>query len=132
MKKILILVCLLILSGCASSPPTAEQLQSAEYGPYPSNWKEQVKERMKIILVDPDSVQYRFNYPEPKKAWHDILGDEGMFSTERIYGWRTCFQYNAKNSLGGYVGYKDVFVFFNNGQIALFNTKYGDVKCRGI
>lgn len=130
-KQNLLLASLLALTACAS-PPSPAQLADADYGPYPTNWKALVKERLESVLVDPGSAEYRFNYPAPIQGWQNVKGPAGGFSSETIYGWKACFQYNAKNRMGGYGGYEDVYVFFKNGRIALFDTKYGGVACKDL
>ena len=99
---------------------------------YPKNWKALATERLETTLVDPQSAQYRFPYPPPAKAWRSVVGNKGELSSKTVYGWRTCFQYNAKNRMGGYTGYKDAFVFYKNGRAAYINTKYADVKCDDV
>ena len=48
------------LNGCALNP-SQEQLQNADYGPYPSNYEEIIKSHYGKKLFDPYSANYTFN-----------------------------------------------------------------------
>lgn len=65
---------------------------------------EKVIEKLKSQLKDPDSLQYNgdcYSYD-----FNELGYDNGLF----IYK----VNYNAKNSFGGYVGYKDVYYSWNS------------------
>lgn len=126
-------MCISGLAGCASRPPSQQELANADYGPYPENWQSLVKARLKLGLVDPDSAQYRFLYAQPFKGWQSVQGDHGEFSTKTIYGWHACFEYNAKNRMGGYAGYKQAYALINRGRIlAFWNDEFAPYVCRDI
>jgi hypothetical protein len=100
-SMILSITILLFLSGCSTTQVIPSK--SANYGPYPDNYKTMVYEYMETILVDPDSAKYK-SMSEPVKAYTrkaPILGGD-----VDVYGWYTRVCLNAKNSLGGYTGYK--------------------------
>lgn len=97
------------LVACASvRPPTSEELASANYGPYPENYKQIIETKIKQILVDEDSARFRFN-SVPVKVWHD-------FTSGRAYAWGVCFEVNGKNRMGGYVGYRPYYMIIQNGR----------------
>lgn len=71
-----------------------------EYGPKPKVDKDVIELSIKSLLKDPDSAKfkwgnlYKCDFPSKKSAVLPRLG------------WCIDVAYNAKNSLGGYVGYK--------------------------
>ncbi len=86
MKRFAVLAAFFTLASCASVPsgpvdpgpkPTAAQTETA------------IREWMRDNLRDPGSVQ-------------DFKIDNYSEATRN--GWLTCFQYNAKNGFGAYVG----------------------------
>lgn len=97
-------------------PPTAEELASADYGlPIDqANAESQAEAFFLGVLKDPDSAQYQWN-PVYKGYYRDapILG--GALT----WGYLLEGGVNAKNSYGGYTGYKAYTFVFHNGEIAL-------------
>ena len=79
-----------------------ERAQSEDCGKYPSNYQALVKAAAGEALKDPQSAMYKFE-GEPKRAYKVIgkLQDENV-----IFGYGGRVQINAKNSYGGYVGFK--------------------------
>jgi len=76
----------LSLSGCASK----WTLEGA--GPYPDNYKEVVAAHVKQNYFDPYSLRdVQISEPTP-----------GVFGM--LQGYWVCFQCNAKNRMGGYIG----------------------------
>lgn len=74
-----------------------------------------VSENLKSKLKDPDSAQFQF-VPEVIAGW-DIFDDT------YIYGWKVTGLINAKNSYGGYVGFKPFVAYIKNGQV-LYSMMY--------
>jgi len=109
----------MLLSSCASlSPvgsgfykPTEEEKASADYGPFPENYQELVKQYMQTQLKDPESARYRFEM-KPYK------GNTSAKSKEKVvYCWKVATYINAKNSYGGYTGEKLDFFEVRNGRV---------------
>ena len=108
---ILLLALMLNLAfGCAKKP-SPEELANANYGPYPNNYQELIKERMAAVLYDPYSAMYEFPSP-PIQGW----GYENVFSPVQ-FGWRGIFFVNAKNRMGGYVGRHKFGYVINSGRV---------------
>lgn len=106
---------LIIALGSAGKPaPTTEELQSANYGPYPSNYEEIIKNYYSQILFDPYSAHFRFLQPK-KVGWSD--------GGRHYFGYAVCGGINAKNRFGGYVGEQAFFVIINSDQVILQYTK---------
>ncbi|MBR3913322.1 MAG: hypothetical protein IKJ28_03730 [Alphaproteobacteria bacterium] len=64
-------------------------------------------ELIKDVLKDPDSVKFK-KMTDPVRCYR--AGDYGYIFE---YGWCFVVSYNAKNSYGGYVGYKDAIFLYN-------------------
>lgn len=114
MKKILIILSIFIYS-CVTAPPvvtlTSEQITAADYGMYPSNYKEIAGHFISNRLIDPDSARYS-NWIEPAKAW-GIDSSRGI----NIFGYRVCVDVNAKNRMGGYTGRKPYYILIREGVV---------------
>jgi hypothetical protein len=97
------LIATALLSGCVNLNPHAHQLKQPA-GPQPSQAAvdQAIKSYLDHNLKDPDSVkQYRF-IALKQTRW--LIGAINGGGSEE--GWLACFEYNAKNSYGGYVGLK--------------------------
>jgi hypothetical protein len=108
MRSALLLVALILLAACAARP-TREQLATADPGPFPDNYQELTRATFEYVLFDPFSAQYRFNAPE--KGWASNSRD-GI-----RYGWHISGLVNAKNRMGGYVGWRPFNVVIRNGRV---------------
>ncbi len=113
----ILLVCFSTFSpliGCAASPPTAEQLSQADYGTPISQpeAEQQAKAWLKLHLKDPGSAQY--DWGEVTKGWARHAPIDGG---KLLFGYNLTAQINAKNSFGGYNGYKPYQFYFFNGQL---------------
>ncbi|MEB7926113.1 hypothetical protein NGJ69_20780 [Atlantibacter hermannii] len=104
MKKILALVLLGVsLTGCVQ-PMTKSEVNAAVYEPLPSNYKEQIQMLMESRLKDPDTAKFKFF--EPKK---------GYTESTRHFAYVVPVGINAKNSYGGYTGYKAYYFSYYQG-----------------
>lgn len=102
-----------LLSGCATTKLTQEQIDNGDYGPPPpSNYQEVIKELFYGVLKDPESARYRFQ--EPYKGW--ITKAPIMGGGVDRFGWFVKVGINAKNSYGGYTGEKTYTMFYKNGK----------------
>jgi hypothetical protein len=66
-----------------------------------------------ILLKDPVSAQYRFS--EPRK------GLLKPWSGGKFYGYLVLTAINAKNSYGGYTGFKNAMFVIRNGQVVQYS-----------
>ena len=87
-----------------------EQVKTADCGPL-GDWQTVVKNGIRDQLKDPGSAQFKFDeFGEPRKSFTE-------FNESRvIFHWTVMVKVNAKNSYGGYVGYKDYIVKFRDGK----------------
>lgn len=126
MKKHIVLTLLpFIFCGCAT-PPTQEELSSADYGQYPADYENIIKGYMRTILKDPDSARYQF-LNTPKTGWNGFGGKK--------FGYVVCAYINAKNSYGGYVGNRMSHFMIKNGRVidaSHGDGNYGDAMVQGM
>lgn len=104
MKKLLGIVLLsLLLSGCVQ-PMTKSEVNAAVYEPLPNDYKERIQALLEERLKDPDSAKFKFF--DPKK---------GYTASTRHFGYVVPVDVNAKNSYGGYTGYKSYYFVYYHG-----------------
>jgi hypothetical protein len=101
----------LSLFGCAA--PTPEQREKADYGAYPSNYREIIKAEMAGKLKDPYSAQYNF-IAGPTRFYKN-----GLLGGQPVIGYGVCVGINAKNSFGGYVGQAQHFFVIRDGRVVV-------------
>ncbi|HHT9144965.1 MAG: PDZ domain-containing protein [Candidatus Brocadiaceae bacterium] len=109
-KYIPIILMMFLLASCVSLP-SREQYINADYGSYPENYEQRIKDYFSNILRDPYSAQYRFH--KPFKGWIYKAPIQGGGVDH--FGWLVRVWVNAKNAFGGYIGEKHYMFFFKNG-----------------
>ena len=120
MKKVALVVAFLLVAGCGLIQPTPQEKANAYYGPYPSNYQEIIKEHMKYKLFDPYSATFEFPH-QPVQAWLVPMGNLN-------YGWAVVCLINAKNRMGGYVGFQEHQFLLRDGQVVLEGPWRGGLK----
>jgi hypothetical protein len=90
-------VLIFLLSACAYTP-TAKDLANADYGSYPDNYMQSLKNYGKGFLKDPPSARWNFNYL-PREMWLKYWG--GI-----RYGYGVCTEINTRTNLGVYTGFR--------------------------
>lgn len=118
----LIMLSLVIsISACASVAetnsserysPTAQELETADYGAPPENYKKTIEAYMQRRLKDPESAKYRFTKPPIKSH----ISASSLEDTVFHYTVTGVF-INAKNSYGGYTGENEYFFHIRNGVV---------------
>lgn len=90
-----------------------------DYGPPPpENHREQEQKLVLSFLKDPDSAKFA---SWSDRAWKTAVGDSSIgFSP--ILVWETHVDVNAKNSYGGYNGFKRWRFGWSHGKIVAFAT----------
>jgi len=121
MKKFIIgvVVCILTVGGCAFSTkhPTVEEINSANYGAAPENPKEQAMAYIQETFFDPMSAVVEWQ-GECEKGWWRVIESASMLVPPKVYfGWKIKAKVNAKNRMGGYVGFKDMEFCFQDGKL---------------
>jgi hypothetical protein len=113
LRRFIVIGLLAGLGGCAG--PTAQQIENADYGPYPDGYEAIAKRYMERTLKDPASAQYG-TFTAPWRGYLSFMG-----ATK--FGYSTCVTYNAKNSYGAYTGFTQAYFLINNGSVIEFIDK---------
>jgi hypothetical protein len=105
------LICALALGTIFISSLNAQtpSVDTARYGPYPTNYKEIVMQWLNQQLIDPDSARIEWD-GEPKPS--DVGKD-----SEAVFGYLVNFTVNARNRFGTYTGKQKHSVLIRNGEI---------------
>ena len=104
----------LLLAACTSTFDVSMQaVRNADYGPYPKNYQQLIRQRLDGTLLDARSAQIRFTTP-PRKVYQ--LSREPYKLNGRAY-YAVCVEVNAKNAYGGYTGWQTHRYRFVNGEI---------------
>jgi len=117
-KMMLVLLAVVMcaaLAGCAK-PPSPEEQAAADYGPYPENYEQIIKDAMVSKLFDPYSAQYHFQgSPQQRFLSRPPIRGGGV-----TYGWGGTVLVNAKNRMGAYVGAQPHYYLIRYGQLVEF------------
>ena len=115
MRKMILLMLTMVLFGaltvaCESEQEKETKRLAAEWevrqeNALPADWQALVKKDMHQRLTDPDSAQYNF------------LGEPAKTTVDGVEHWLLGVDINAKNSFGGYVGYKVWMIAIRNGEV---------------
>jgi len=121
MYRLILLVSFFLLSslGCAEvQRPTPEQLDKADYGSYPTNYREIITQYISSILIDSNGAVFS-NWRGPSKGWYGNW--KGSF-----YGYRVCVSVSVKNKMGNYTGDKWHLIVIKNGLVLVHD--FGDYR----
>lgn len=109
-KSLLAILILAVLTGCASVSP--KELAAADFGAYPTDYENVIKNYAGRALKDPYSAVYRFETPRKGVAQDGIA-----MGGKKHFGWIVPVIINAKNDFGGYTGEKLHYFFLAEGQV---------------
>jgi len=105
-----------LFSGCAiHTPPTQAVIDAADHGIEPS--EDEVKKLVNVYLEATlkDFESARIKNIKKEKGYRMLSSIANGSAHE--FGWFVTFEVNAKNSYGGYVGYKPYSIVIRNGKI---------------
>ena len=113
----------ILMTACASV--TQEEFASADFGDFPQNYENDIKNYMSRLLKDPHSAQYSFD--TPRKG---MSQDGWAVGNKKHFGYIVKTNINAKNSFGGYTGAKSYYFLFTKGLVTNVSQLYsvGRVK----
>ena len=117
MKKILpALLLIVLLMSCAVSMPTPEEIANLDYGTLidDSVAIQTIQNNIMTLLKDPESARFR-DWRTLGKFW--IKSDKNIFA-----GYGYIYEVNAKNAMGGYVGFTRYIAGINSGHVFLNET----------
>lgn len=116
MKTLLILLLSILITACGT-PVTQTQIQQARFVEPPSEneAKQQVKDYLSDILIDPQSLLLSCSTPLWKGWAREHTGAQPYF------GHILMCKVNSKNKFGGYTGQKPFIFIFNGNKMKAFN-----------
>ncbi len=114
-KSLLGIAAAFAITACANVPP--ESLPAHfDFGERPADYEQKINAHFESILKDYDSA--RFKYGERFEKMQCLtLELRGTPRKIKYAGWARKVMVNAKNSYGGYGGYKLYVVPFKDGQV---------------
>lgn len=116
-----------LLAACATAPTdiAGRRLTLADAGPAPPDYRAAINEALRYRLRDYESA--RIEYPMPPRPV--VFGQTAL--NVGGAGWELCPMVNARNAMGGYTGYRPVFILWNRGQVVDFKADVtAEVWCR--
>ena len=111
----------LLLVACADLPqPTPIEIsmsnvRSADYGTYPNDYEQQIRQYLNDTLLDPDSAKIRIT--PPRKVFKIYETDDRPSQPKYYPCYLVCAEVNAKNTYGGYTGWQTKRYRFTNGSM---------------
>lgn len=108
-----------VLAGCAGA---FEPLPAnTAFGQPPANIEAPIRDYFESTLKDPESARFRFSTPQKAHANWGLI-DGGKI---RWVGYLVRVDVNAKNSFGGYVGFKPYMALFWGDERGLYRIVEG-------
>jgi hypothetical protein len=114
MKRWLPIALALALAACDTTV-TKEEMATADYGPAPVNYQDEIKSYLSLRLTDPKAAIVEFR-SEPKQLYQrgtPVRGEQ--------YGWGVCVWVNDKNKQGAYDGFYPMSFVLRNEKIIAVN-----------
>jgi len=114
-----IIVALGVLAGCVT-PVTKEEMATADYGPAPVAYQDEIKSYLNLRLNSPKDAVVEFRN-EPKQLYQrgtPVRGEQ--------YGWGVCVFINDKNKAGAYDGFYPMTFVLRNEKIVATNGGVDD------
>jgi hypothetical protein len=124
MKRFLPLMLAFALAACDTTVTKAE-MDTAEYGPQPLRYQDEIKGYLGLRLVDPKAAIVEFR-AGPKKIYNrgtPVRGEQ--------YGWGVCVWVNDKNKSGAYDGFYPMTFVLRDEKIVAVNGGPDDANVIG-
>jgi hypothetical protein len=124
MKRWLPVALALAVAACDTTV-TKEEMATADYGPAPVNYQDEIKSYLSLRLTDPKEAVVEFRN-EPKQLYQrgtPVRGEQ--------YGWGVCVWVNDKNKQGAYDGFYPMTFVMRNEKIVAVNGGPDDFNIVG-
>ena len=124
MKRWLPVALALALAACDTTV-TKQEMETADYGPAPVNYQDEIKSYLSLRLTDPKEAVVEFRN-EPKQLYQrgtPVRGEQ--------YGWGVCVWVNDKNKQGAYDGFYPMSFVMRNEKIIAVNGGPDDFNIVG-
>src|SRR6476620_7812715 len=102
----------LVLPGCDTTVTKAE-MDTADYGPSPVNYQDEIKGYLGLRLTDPKDAIVEF------RAGPQKIFNRGTPVRGEQYGWGVCVWVNDKNKAGAYDGFYPMSFVIREEKIVL-------------
>jgi|SRR5436190_4098705 len=114
----------LTAAGCVT-PVTKEEMATADYGPKPLNFQDEIKSYLSIRLTDPKDaiVEFRAGPTQLYQRGTPVRGEQ--------YGWGVCVWVNDKNKQGAFDGFYPMSFVIRNEKIVHVNGGPDDANIIG-
>jgi hypothetical protein len=124
MRKLTLALCVAAVAACDTTV-SKKEMESVDYGPAPTRWKEEIRSYLSIRLTDPKEaiVEYR---SEPKQIYQRKTPVRDL-----QYGWGVCVWVNDKNKKGAFDGFYPVSFILRNEKIVAVNNGPDDFGAIG-
>ena len=124
MKRFLPFLFILAMTGCDTTVTKAE-MDTADYGPAPLNYQDEIKGYLGLRLTDPKTAIVEF------RAGPQKLYNRGTPVRGEQYGWGVCVWVNDKNKAGAYDGFYPMTFVLRNEKIVAVNGGPDDANIIG-
>ncbi|HEY5898649.1 MAG TPA: hypothetical protein VIV54_13865 [Burkholderiales bacterium] len=115
MKRLAAILTLPLALAACDTTVTKAEMDSANYGPAPVHFQDEIKSYLGIRLTDPKDAIVEFR-AGPKKLYQRATPVRG-----EQYGWGVCVWVNDKNKAGAYDGFYPMSFILRNEKIVAVN-----------
>lgn len=114
----------ILVAGCDTTVTKAE-METADYGPAPVNYQDEIKGYLRLRLTDPKDAIIEF------RAGPTKIYNRGTPVRGEQYGWGVCVWVNDKNKAGAYDGFYPMSFVLRNEKIVAVNGGPDDANIIG-
>ena len=129
MKRMIMILALVLLVGCMPPPPNVDEIRALTPDTAPPDSAavvSQLRDHFELQLYDPARAMFKCGTPADGLAgpiWYKAA-DGNIYA-----GYGVAFYLNAKNRMGGYVGWEAYMSFFRGGQLrGVFNAMQAKLR----
>jgi len=105
---------ILFVAACDTTV-TKEEMATADYGPRPERWQEEIRNYLSIRLQDPKEAKVDF------RAGPKMLYQRGSLLRGEQYGWGVCVFVDDKDKSGAWQGAYPMTFILRDGKIVHVN-----------
>jgi hypothetical protein len=125
MKHIVWAIALALLVGACDTTVTKAEMDTADYGPQPQRYQDEIKGYLDLRLTDPKAAIVEF------RAGPTKIYNRGTPVRGEQYGWGVCVWVNDKNKAGAYDGFYPMSFVLRDEKIVAVNGGPDDANIIG-
>jgi hypothetical protein len=110
-----LLALLVLFVAACDTTVTKEEMATADYGPRPQRWQEEIRDYLSIRLLDPKAAIVEF------RAGPRMLYQRGTVLRGEQYGWGVCVAVNDKDKAGAFQGFYPMSFILRDEKIVYVN-----------